>query len=134
MDHYSFAELTELYFLARADADTQFQFWIWITFAVIVATFAAGEKLSRRLRYLAAALYLLATKALVILFAMSAIGSARIAATITEADANPLGSFPSSLLLVVVGARWLLFIAGTAAALFFLLRHAESESQGRVRE
>jgi len=45
----------------RASIDLQFQFWLSITFAVIVAGFVAGGRLDRKLRVLAAVLYVLAT-------------------------------------------------------------------------
>ena len=66
MDQYSFAELTELYFIRESGIDIQFQFWLTITFATVVATFVAGNnRLGRRLRWVAAVLYLLATVVLV---------------------------------------------------------------------
>ena len=128
MDQYSFAELTEFYFLTRSDADTQFQFWISITFAVIIAAFAAGEHLTRKLRYIAATLYMLATIALVILFATAAVSALRIATVLSEADAFVLVVLPNSVWGTVIVARWSLFILGTAAALYFLLRNTKRDS------
>ena len=51
-------ELLQLYMEVNQDIDTQFQFWISITFAVLVATFVAGHRLSRGGRAVIAALYL----------------------------------------------------------------------------
>ena len=57
----TFAELHELVRLSEATIDSQFQFWLTVTFATIVATFAARNLLSRKLRLIVSALYLLST-------------------------------------------------------------------------
>ena len=61
MDSLSTFELIEIALLSRESVDNQFQYWVTITFAVIVASFAAGEKLSRNWRVAISGLYLLAT-------------------------------------------------------------------------
>ncbi|MBM4183787.1 MAG: hypothetical protein FJ207_06110 [Gemmatimonadetes bacterium] len=53
-------DLWALFFDVNQDIDTQFQFWISITFAVLVASFVADERLSRVERLVIAALYLIA--------------------------------------------------------------------------
>jgi hypothetical protein len=54
------AELLQLFLDVNQDIDTQFQFWISITFAVLVASFVADERLSRMERLVVTALYLCA--------------------------------------------------------------------------
>ena len=54
-------QLLELFLQVNADIDTQFQFWISVTFAVLVASFVADERLSRLERGVISALYLCAT-------------------------------------------------------------------------
>lgn len=54
-------QLLELFLQVNADIDTQFQFWISVTFAVLVASFVADERLSRIERGVISALYLCAT-------------------------------------------------------------------------
>jgi hypothetical protein len=54
------ADLLSLFFDVNQDIDTQFQFWISITFAVLVASFVADERLSRMERAVITALYLCA--------------------------------------------------------------------------
>ena len=53
-------QLLELFLQVNADIDTQFQVWISITFAVLIASFVAGERLRRGARVALAALYLAA--------------------------------------------------------------------------
>jgi hypothetical protein len=52
------ADLLALFLDVNQDIDTQFQFWISITFAVLVASFVADEKLSRAERSVVTVLYL----------------------------------------------------------------------------
>lgn len=54
------AELLQLFLNVNQDIDTQFQFWISITFAVLVASFVADERLSRFERVVVTVLYLCA--------------------------------------------------------------------------
>jgi hypothetical protein len=53
-------QLLQVFLDVNADVDTQFQFWISITFAVLVASYVADERLSRAERGAIAALYLCA--------------------------------------------------------------------------
>lgn len=54
------ADLLEIFLEVNQDIDTQFQFWISITFAVLVASFVADERLSRFERAVVTVLYLCA--------------------------------------------------------------------------
>jgi hypothetical protein len=54
------ADLFEIFLNVNQDIDTQFQFWISITFAVLVASFVADERLSRIERVVVTGLYLCA--------------------------------------------------------------------------
>ncbi len=53
-------DLLPLLLDVNQDIDTQFQFWISITFAVLVASFVADERLSRFERVVITGLYLCA--------------------------------------------------------------------------
>ena len=55
------AELLELILMSESSIDIQAQFWITVTFATIVASYAARESLSNKLRALVSTLYLIAT-------------------------------------------------------------------------
>ena len=61
MNDISTSDLLNLVLTQRGNIDLQFQFWLTITFAVIVAAYSAGDRLDRKLRVMAAALYLLAS-------------------------------------------------------------------------
>jgi hypothetical protein len=52
------AQLLQLYLEVIKDIDTQFQVWLSVTFAVLVASFVAGARLSRGGRVAIAVLYL----------------------------------------------------------------------------
>jgi hypothetical protein len=54
------ADLLQIFLEVNQDIDTQFQFWISITFAVLVASFVADERLSTMERVVVTALYLCA--------------------------------------------------------------------------
>jgi len=59
-------QLLQLFLEVNQDIDTQFQFWISVTFAVLVASFVADERLSRAERIAITALYFAA--AAIVLF------------------------------------------------------------------
>ena len=127
MDAFSAAELSELWFQAQAAADTQFQYWLTITFAVVVAGFVAGERLSNKLRILAAALYLLATFLLMQRFGHMATGSGPYQQALIERGIDAL---PRQGLTIVI-TRVAVFLLGTASALYFLLRKDKTTSNKR---
>jgi len=54
------ADLLQIFLDVNQDIDTQFQFWISITFAVLVASFVADERLSTAERVVVTLLYLCA--------------------------------------------------------------------------
>lgn len=116
MDQYSYAELTEFIFLAYASADTQFQYWVTITFAAVVAGFVAGERLTLSLRILVAVLYLLASVTLAVRFQNAMITVGTIRDRLLEADAYMITTTNLAPLRIP------LFLLGSAAAVFFLIR------------
>jgi hypothetical protein len=61
MNQLSPGELYELILLGEASIDAQFQLWLTCTFATIVASFAARNLLTTKMRWIVAALYLLVT-------------------------------------------------------------------------
>jgi hypothetical protein len=131
MDKYSYAELTEFFFLAQSAMDTQFQYWITVTFAAVVAGFIAGERLTRLVRILAATLYILASVVLFMRFIGSALTMVGIQEFLMEEDAFALAQFG----LRLAPLRISLFLVGTAAALFFLLcpQRTSSKKDGAGR-
>ena len=55
------AELLELILLHESVIDSQLQFWMTATFAIVVASFAARDVLTHRMRLIVSGLYLVAT-------------------------------------------------------------------------
>ena len=131
MSDFSSAELVEIIFLARSEMDLQLQYWLSVTFAVVVAAFVAGERLTPMLRYLVTTLYVLATVALTSTFYNSSMTSRQARELLGEAAAIiPAGT------QVMVISRALLFGLGSAAAIYFLLRargDKELDSRSRSR-
>jgi hypothetical protein len=117
MDQYSAAELSELFLQGASFIELQFQFWIWITFATIVAAFVAGERLTPALRYVIAALYVLAV---ITLYRRSVFMGAAIAPIAEHLQQSEATIFPLFSLDMFV-TRTMLWIVGTVAAVYFLL-------------
>ena len=125
MENYTFAELTEFYFLGQAAMDTQFYFWVTVTFAAVVAGFVGGDKLAFRLRILVSVLYLLAAAVLVVRFVTAASTIDEIRSFLEEAGA--LITEPRNSFLILL--RGTLLIFGSAAAFFFLIRPSATDSK-----
>jgi hypothetical protein len=117
MEQLSNAEIAELILLARSSMDTQFQYWISVTFAVVVAGFVAGDRLSQGLRYVVATLYVLASLVLVQRFYFTALSTAELGNRLVESG-DPI--FPPVGLSIQI-PRVAVFALGTIAALYFLL-------------
>jgi hypothetical protein len=118
MDPYTYtpAELSELTLLAQGLIDTQFQYWITITFAVVVAGFAVGRRLSRMLRFVVAGLYVLTTAILVIRTVTTGRATSLIVGTLEDSEAL-LFAFPVSVPVL----RMIVYFLGTLAAIYFLV-------------
>ena len=117
MGQFSPAELEELRLLAASAMDMQFQFWVTITFAVVVARFAAGRRLIGSLRYVAAVLYSLATFVLIARFMDE--GDTAMAYGLALGE---LGIDSLRVGMPTIVARYTLFAFGTCTTLFYLLR------------
>jgi hypothetical protein len=115
MDQFSPAELAELFFAQGSAIDAQFQYWITITFAVIVANFVAGKRLSKRSRVVVALLYALAVVVLVSRWYYLAVDAAQFRLQLRELGVTL--SFPWLTLFT----RVVLVVLGAAASLIFLL-------------
>ncbi len=61
MEQLSPAELLEFILLHESVIDSQLQFWMTATFAIVVASFAARDVLTHRMRLIVSGLYLVAT-------------------------------------------------------------------------
>ena len=117
MEQLTTFEYVETYFLASAATDAQFQFWLTVTFAVIAASFVAGDRLSRRLRLIVSGLYLLACFIVMsrsVIYGTTLVGAVERLHSAGMADLVPM-------LGVWAYARPFLYLVGTSVALWFLL-------------
>ena len=126
MGNVSPDELIEMFFHAQSGIDTQFQYWVSVTFAVVVASFVAGDRLSRGMRYLVAVLYSLATAALTSRAAEFVFMSIEAIDRLQESGVADLLPQPGWRLGVF---RILLYAIGTVSALWFLLQRRQAATQ-----
>lgn len=115
MDQFSPAELAELFHLRESVIDTQFQFWITTTFAVIVASFVAGRRFSRRLRAVVALLYSIATVVMTSRWYYAAMEAILFRDQLREFGV------PVEAPRVTIVSRIILVALGTSMALVFLI-------------
>jgi len=115
MDNLSTAELAELYLIMEEAINTQFEYWITITFAVVVASFVAGRRFNRRLRFALALLYGLSTVVLVSRLGYNALDAADFREALLASGVTLRTPW------VTIISRITLFLLGTSAALVFLL-------------
>ena len=115
MDSMSTAELIEIAQLFRDSLDAQFQYWLTTTFAVIVASFIAREKLDKKLRAVVSILYIVASILFYATFALAGENWNAYAAVALKRGAIYIEPIVSLRLL-----RTFLFISGTLITLWFL--------------
>ncbi len=127
MDQLSTAELAELFLIMESAMYTQFEYWLTVTFAVVVASFVAGKRVNRKLRFGLALLYALATVVLMSRFYYIAADATDFRAALLESGVALRTPWVSII------SRVSLFALGTAAALYFLLRERGSAEEDSVR-
>lgn len=115
--------------MGQALIDTQFQYWMTITFAVVVAGFAAGDRLSQRLRYVVLVLYGLAAMTLFLRMTRTGESAGRIMAALAESE-----SLVYEADWFVVVFRSLTFFLGTLAASVFLVGSGNTSEMRRERD
>ena len=120
MESIASADLIELVLIQRESITAQLQFWLSATFAVIVATFVAGSKLSARYRISIAVLYTLAT---LMTFAGWITNGRELLNIYTELQSRGLSiEAPWTMALL----QLLIIIIGTAVTLLFLFQNSET--------
>jgi hypothetical protein len=114
-------ELTSLVFALFRDMDSMIQFWIQATFAVVVAVFVAGDRLSRWMRGTIAVLYLIA----------SVQAALRWVLIVTRADAfrarmvaDSFADIPThgGLVLLISALISVMFVGGVLGTVYFVAR------------
>lgn len=121
MDQLSAGELLELILLGESSIDVQFQLWLTITFATIIAGFAARRLLTRQLRWAVTVLYLLATVVVASRWYYDAQDIFLYRQWLTQTG------FETPRPIVTMATRVLLMIVGTLAAIYFLHTNSARE-------
>jgi hypothetical protein len=126
VDSISNADLLELFFDAQALVEAQFQYWLSVSFAAIVASFVARDRLTRKLGVVLVALYLSATTLFVLRYyaAIGELGNIAGEAMLREllSDRGP------RVVGAITVARTILFILGTGITTWFLLHRSKESS------
>ena len=114
MESIETSDLIELALIQREALSAQLQFWLSATFAVIVASFVAGSRLTARYRLSIGLLYLLAT-------AMTFAGWVESGEEIFSwyAELESRGIFFDAPIFTIV-LRFLLMTVGTVLTIVFL--------------
>ena len=114
MENLKPADLLELILLSEASIDYQVEFWLTVSFAAVVACFAAGDLLTKKMRWLISFLYLIAT----VVFASRWYYNAVEVLAYVEALKAQGVDIPVGYVSGV--SRMVLFGCGTLATIFFL--------------
>jgi hypothetical protein len=114
VDQLSTGELLELILLGESSIDVQFQLWLTITFATIIAGFAARRLLTQPLRWALTVLYLLAT------FVVASRWYYDAQDIFTYRKLLEQAGFDAQPPVVTIASRVLLMFVGTLAAIYFL--------------
>lgn len=114
-------ELTSLVFELFRDMDSMIQFWIQATFAVVVAVFVAGDRLSRWMRAVIAGLYLIAS---VQAGARWILLVGRATDVRQRMRADGFSDIPTSpaLVTVITALITVMFVGGVVATVYFVAR------------
>ena len=113
------ADLIQALTSVQADIDAQFQFWISITFAVLIAAFIGGARLTVSLRLLVVFLYLSTTLVLYLRYLRGMDYFGYVAQLFAQ---NGFGPPPLPRRVVSISqARPLLFLIGTIASTAFVI-------------
>lgn len=121
-------QLLELFLDVNGDIDTQFQVWVSITFAVLVASFVAGGRLSRFARTGLVGLYLCAAAVLLIRYLRAGSYLGYVLDLYALYDIEPPGNLGISGVAGLL--RMTLFTVGSAVAALSVLFPA----LGRLRD
>jgi hypothetical protein len=121
MDSLTFVEVHELINANLEYMNYQFQNWLTITFATIVAAFAARNHLSRKMKYLVSSLYLIATLTCVTAYYSGVVSNIELAEQLLSNPHDP------TLKNVATVSRLLLFAFGVVTTLIFIHKSVISD-------
>lgn len=122
-------ELTSLVFDLFRDMDSMIQFWIQATFAVVVAVFVAGDRLSRWMRAVIAALYLIASvqagaRWILLVGRASAFRQRMMDEGFSDIPTDP------ALVGAIMNLLTVMFVGGVVATVYFVARPRVGKRRG----
>jgi hypothetical protein len=119
----------ETLYSALSLADSILQIWLTVTFAVIVATHLAGDRIGQFMFFLISSLYGLATLVLITRFVSAAyqIFHYRDLLVISGFEPWPV---PGLITRIIGGGTLLLLVGGSAATLWFVYSIRKKARQG----
>ena len=117
-------EFIELIGVTTSNINNQFELWLTVTFAVIVASYLAGFRLSAGLRYLIATLYVLVS-VLLMLMLLQAVQTADL----LLGDALTEMTWREPLRMAIASLRFVVWALGTVATLVFIFRGHRSNAE-----
>ena len=114
-------ELLELLKAANEEVDANFQFWLSASFAVLMAFFFAGDRISGYIRWVVVLLYVTSTTLFVyrIIAAGGMATRVRVALEDIGSDFLTIGSETSAL--VIGGSFMTIILVGTIATVYFCI-------------
>jgi len=101
--------------ILRDDLGTQFQYWLSITFAILIASYIAGERFLMPWRIFAAVLYGLTTAVFSIRYYVSGLNFRNYLG-----ELGTRGDLWTDQTSILIGIRMTLFVVGTIGTLWFL--------------
>jgi len=121
-------ELSSLIFELFRDMDGHIQFWMQATFAVVVAVFFAGDRLSRGIRRGVASLYLVASALAAVRWILTL---RRILSYRAQMVDDGFSDIPTDepLVGVVTVLIALMFLGGVVATMYFLARPGAAQAE-----
>jgi hypothetical protein len=115
-------ELIQLYEVVTNSVNAQFELWLTITFAVIIASHIAGQRLAKSFQYIIATLY---TAVSVLLFLML-LGAVQFSA---QFDTLAIGTSSEAGLIKIIGAlRGLVWIFGSIVTIVFIFKGHKNDT------
>ena len=115
MEQLSPAELLEFILLHESVIDSQLQFWMTATFAIVVASFAARDVLTHRMRLIVSGLYLVATFVFASRWLYQALNILVYATALSDVG------FSMRVPLATIVGRIVLMSFGTLMTLYFVI-------------
>jgi hypothetical protein len=112
----SIGELYELFYIVLEAGDRVFQFWLSASFAVVVATFFAAERLSKRMYQLITVAYVLVSFNMAYRYVINVVRLVEIRADLIEQEAwyEVPATLPAGIAQVAI------FAVGFSGTLYFV--------------